>query len=213
MASGARPGTGAAEAGNARADADAAPEATNRSNRRWRLFFKRRAGVIALAILIALYLIALLGPLVYRVSPTDTDPLATTLPPSAHHLLGTDELGRDELARILSGGRLSLTLGLMSVFIAVGLGTLAGLVAGFYRGLVEMAIMRLVDVAMAIPTFFLILIEITVFGNTAPVIIAVIGLTYWAQVARIMHGETTALREREFVTASEALGASQAGIM
>ncbi|MGH2389345.1 MAG: ABC transporter permease, partial [Chloroflexota bacterium] len=88
-----------------------------------------------------------------------------------------------------------------------------GLLAGFVRGATEMVLMRVVDAAMAIPAFFLILIEVTVFGNSAQVIVAVIGFTYWSQVARIMHGQAMALREREFVEASMALGASRLRIM
>lgn len=181
--------------------------------RRWSLFIARRSGVVALLVLLVLYLVAFLGPLVYRVSPTDLNPLVTNLSPSLSHPLGTDELGRDELARILSGGRLSLTLGLFSVIIAVTLGTSIGLVAGFYRGAVEVVLMRVVDAAMAIPYFFLVLIEITVFGNSAPVLIVVIGFTFWSQIARIMQSETIALREREFVDASTALGVSRTRIM
>jgi peptide/nickel transport system permease protein len=164
-------------------------------------------------ILVVLYLVAFVGPFFYQVSPTDANALATNGPPSLSHPLGTDELGRDELARILSGGRLSLTLGLFAVFIAVSLGTLIGLLAGFYRGAVEMVLMRLVDAAMAIPYFFLVLIEVTVFGNAAPIIIAVIGFTFWSQIARIMHSETLALRERDFVRASTALGTRKTRIM
>lgn len=181
--------------------------------RRWRLFMGKRAGVVAAGILLALYILAFLAPLVYQVSPTNTNPLSTNLPPGPGHLLGTDELGRDELARILAGGRLSLTLGIFAVVIAVGVGTAVGLVAGFYRGIVEMALMRLVDAAMAIPAFFLVLIEVTVFGNSPPVLIVVIGLTYWSQVARLMHSETIALREREFVEASVAIGVPRTRIM
>lgn len=173
----------------------------------------RRAGMVALAVLVALYLIAFGGPLIYRVSPTDADALATNLPVSGTHLLGTDELGRDELARVLAGGRLSLTLGVFAVMITVVLGTAVGLLAGFYRGATEMVLMRLVDAAMAIPAFFLILIEVTVFGTTPLVIIAVIGFTYWPQVARLTHSETLALREREFVEASLSLGASRLRLM
>lgn len=181
--------------------------------RRWRIFIGKRAGVVAVGVLLVLYILAFLAPLVYQVSPTDTNPLSTNLPPGPGHLLGTDELGRDEVARLLAGGRLSLTLGIFAVVIAVGVGTAVGLVAGFYRGIVEMALMRLVDAAMAIPAFFLVLIEVTVFGNSPPVLIAIIGLTYWSQVARLMHSQTIALREREFVEASVAIGVPRVQIM
>jgi peptide/nickel transport system permease protein len=180
---------------------------------RWRQFLRRRVGVFALGVLILLYLVAFLGPLVYQVAPTDTNPLLTDLSPTWRHPFGTDELGRDELARILSGGRLSLTLGLFSVVIAVTVGTTVGLLAGFYRGWVETILMRLVDAGMAVPAFFLVLIEITVFGNAPAIIITVIGFTFWSQIARIMHSETITLRERDFVLASNALGVSRLRIM
>ncbi len=194
-------------------DTDESADAPVARARRWRLFLSKRAGVVAAGVLLALYILAFLAPLVYQVSPTDTNPLSTNLPPGPGHLLGTDELGRDEVARLLAGGRLSLTLGIFAVVIAVGVGTAVGLVAGFYRGVVEMALMRLVDAAMAIPAFFLVLVEVTVFGNSPSVLIAIIGLTYWSQVARLMHSQTIALREREFVEASVAIGVPRVQIM
>jgi peptide/nickel transport system permease protein len=181
--------------------------------RRLRLFLGRKAGIAALVVLVLLYLFAFLGPLVYHIGSDVTDPLHITLSPSFAHPLGTDELGRDELARIMAGGRVSLVLGLLAVAIAISLGTLIGLVAGYTRGWTEMTLMRVVDAAMAIPAFFLVLIEITVFGNSVPVIIAVIGFTFWSQIARIMYAETVALREREFLRASEALGVSHVAIL
>jgi peptide/nickel transport system permease protein len=184
-----------------------------RRGRAVRRFLQRPAGVVALVILVLCALCAYLGPLVYHVSPTDTNALATNLAPSRDHLFGTDELGRDELARLLAGGQLSFAVGLFSVLISIGVGSAVGLVAGFLRGVAEMVLMRLIDTAMAIPAFFLILFEITVYGNAAPVLIAVIGFTYWSQVARIMHGQVLSLREQAFVEASMALGASRLRIM
>jgi peptide/nickel transport system permease protein len=181
--------------------------------RRLRLFLRHKPGVVALAVIVLLYLFAFVGPLLYRVDPTATDALSTTLSPSGGHVLGTDELGRDELARLMSGGQVSLTLGLISVLIAVSMGTLVGLVAGFLRGGTEMLLMRVVDAALAVPAFFLVLVEITVFGNAAPVIIAIIGFTFWSQIARIMYAETVSLRERDFLQASLALGVSRFSIM
>lgn len=181
--------------------------------RRLQLFLRHRPGLGALMILIVLYAFVFIGPLIYRVAPNATNPLTTNLGPSAGHWLGSDELGRDELARIMAGGQVSLVLGLVSVAIAISVGTPVGLVAGYFRGWTEMLLMRLVDAAMAVPAFFLVLIEITVFGNSAPVIIAVIGLTFWSQLARIMYSEIVALREREFLQASEALGVSHFAIL
>lgn len=176
-------------------------------------FRQHRVGVIALAVLALLYAFAFLGPLVYHTAPDATNPLATNLPPGPGHLLGSDELGRDELARIMAGGQVSLTLGLISVLIAISVGTAVGLTAGYLRGWTEMLVMRVVDAAMAVPAFFLVLVEVTVFGNSTAVIIAIIGFTFWSQIARLMYSETVALREREFLQASEALGVSRPAIL
>ncbi|HZS93463.1 MAG TPA: ABC transporter permease [Chloroflexota bacterium] len=181
--------------------------------RRLILFYRSKAGMVALAVIILLYAFAFLGPFIYRVAPDATNPLSTLLPPSHAHPLGSDELGRDELARIMAGGQVSLTLGIIAVLIAITVGTAVGLTAGYFRGWTEMVLMRVVDAAMAIPAFFLVLIEVTVFGNAAPIIIAIIGFTFWSQIARIMHGETVALREREFLQASEALGVPKLAIL
>ena len=181
--------------------------------RRLILFHRSTAGMVALVVIILLYAFAFLGPFIYQVAPDATKPLYTLLPPSHAHPLGSDELGRDELARIMAGGQVSLTLGLIAVLIAITVGTAVGLTAGYFRGWTEMVLMRVVDAAMAIPAFFRVLIEVTVFGNAAPIIIAIIGFTFWSQIARIMHGETVALREREFLQASEALGVPKFAIM
>jgi len=181
--------------------------------RRLILFSRNKAGMVALGTIILLYAFAFLGPFVYRVAPDATNPLSTLLPPGHAHPLGSDDLGRDELARIMAGGQVSLTLGLISVLIAISVGTAVGLTAGYFRGWTEMVLMRVVDAAMAIPAFFLVLIEVTVFGNAAPVIIAIIGFTFWSQIARIMHSETVALREREFLQASVALGVPRLAIL
>lgn len=172
----------------------------------WRRFVRQPAGLAAGLLLLVLYVAAFFGPVFYRVSPTATDPLAAIAGPSAEHWLGTDELGRDLLARLLYGGRVTLSVGLVSMLVAMMVGTLVGALAGYYRGWVEAVLMRLVDVFMAVPAFFLILAELTVFGRSPSVVIIVVGLSFWMQVARIVHGEFVRYREREFVEAEHALG-------
>ena len=165
-------------------------------------------GLTAALILALLYLAAFLGPLVYGASPITPDPLNTTAAPSAAHLLGTDELGRDVLARLLYGGRITLMISVVSMLVALSVGSLIGALAGFYRGATESVLMRLVDTFMAIPSFFLILAAIAVLGNTPPVVVIVVGLGFWPQVARIVHAEVSKIRNFEFVEAGRALGAS-----
>ncbi|MGE5590927.1 MAG: ABC transporter permease [Bacillota bacterium] len=204
-------GTAMPEAAMARPDgapaaAQAALDLAAPRRRAWRRFVRQPAGLAAGLLLLLLYLAAFLGPLVYRVSPTATDPLAAIAGPSAEHWMGTDELGRDLLARLLYGGRVTLSVGLVSMLVAMLVGTLVGALAGYHRGWVEAVLMRLVDVFMAVPAFFLILAELTVFGRSPTMVVIVVGLSFWMQVARIVHGEFVRYREREFVEAEHALG-------
>ncbi|SDO17146.1 peptide/nickel transport system permease protein [Paenibacillus sp. yr247] len=164
-------------------------------------------GKIALIYLLLLHLFIVFAPMLLSHSPTDVDPLSVTEPASAAHVLGTDELGRDELARIVSGGQITLLVGLAAMALAVFLGGLLGSVAGFFGGATEYVIMRIVDMMLSIPSFFLILIEITSFGNKPPVVIMAVGLTYWPQMARIVHSEVLKWRNSSLVEAETTLGA------
>lgn len=164
-------------------------------------------GKIALGYLLFSHLVIILGPLLVGHSPTATDPLSVTLPPSGEHLLGTDELGRDELARLLSGGRITLLVGFSAMALAVLLGGTLGSIAGFFGGWAEYGIMRLVDMMLSIPSFFLILVAVTSFGNSPPVVITVVGLTYWPQMARIVHAEVLKWRGSQLTEAETTLGA------
>lgn len=182
-------------------------------SRRLRRFLTNPFGLTALAVLALLYLGAFFGPVFYHLSATATNPIASLLPPGPGHPLGTDDLGRDELSRLMAGGQVSLVIGVVAMAVSVVVGTAVGLVAGYFRGGVEMVLMRLVDAWLAIPALILILVEVTTFGNAPAVIILVIGFTYWPQVARIMHGETLSLRQREYVEASRAMGSTRGRVM
>jgi peptide/nickel transport system permease protein len=153
------------------------------------------------------------GPSLVPHSPTRTNALNILKPPSATHLLGTDELGRDVLARLLSGGRVSLAVGLFSMLVGLSIGIAVGGTAGYFGGSVEGALMRVVDTFMAIPTFFLILVIVTSFGNHPITIIVTVGLGFWAQMARVAHAEFKRFRNHEFVEASKALGGSHLRVM
>jgi peptide/nickel transport system permease protein len=185
------------------------PPSARRSGRRspLRRLMRQRMGVLALTLLIPLYLAAFVGPLAYRASPTKTDPLHANAAVSRAHPLGTDELGRDELARLLHGGRVTLSVGLVSMVVALAVGLLVGGVAGYYAGWVEIALMRFVDMFMSIPPFFLILVELAVFGNSPVIVIVVVGLSYWGQIARVVYAEFLRFRQADFVEAMSALGA------
>lgn len=145
--------------------------------------------------------------------PDRIDVLRVLEPPSRAHLLGTDELGRDVLSRMVHGARISLKVGFVAVGIATAVGLVVGLAAGFYGGWVDAVLMRLVDLMLCFPTFFLILSVIAFLEPSIYNIMAVIGLTGWMGVARLVRAETLSLRERDFVAAARAQGASDLRII
>lgn len=167
---------------------------------------KNPGGVIAASVLVLIYVAVFLGPLVYRASPLATNPVASLLPPGPGHPLGTDDLGRNVLARLLAGGRVSLIVGVLAMGVSIVVGVVVGSLAGYFRGWLEMVLMRIVDAALAIPALILIMVEVTSFGNSPPVIILVIGLVNWPAMARVAYGEVLSIRERPFVEAAHALG-------
>jgi peptide/nickel transport system permease protein len=171
------------------------------------------AGLVALGFLLLVHLTVALGPIVVRVSPTAIDPRSVFAPPSPSHLLGTDEAGRDVLARLLDGGRLSLSVALTAMLIALIAGTLVGGVSGYFGGGLDNVLMRLTDGVMALPTFFLLLVVTALFGGGATMLTVIIGLTAWMGVARVVRSEFLRWRSREFVEAARCLGSGHIRIM
>lgn len=148
------------------------------------------------------------GPLVIGYAP-ETQSIAERLQsPTLAHPLGTDAFGRDVLARLLAGGRVSLLIGVLSMAITVGAGVLVGALAGFAGGKVDALLMRATELVMVFPTFFLIILVVASFGGSVPLLILVIGLTSWPVAARIVRGEVLKIRAREYVLAARAIGAS-----
>jgi ABC-type dipeptide/oligopeptide/nickel transport system permease subunit len=167
---------------------------------------------VGLGLLGAIVLFALIAPLFGDPNATPVDGLtATGLPRgifSSGHLLGTDRLGRDELTRAAYGARASLEIAFLANVASVGLGVIVGLVAGYYRGWVEHVLMRIADMFLAIPTVISGLALAAVFGTGLTGIVVVVTALYWAWTARIVFGETLALRKRMFVEAAVAAGVS-----
>ncbi|MFN2322318.1 MAG: ABC transporter permease [Trueperaceae bacterium] len=182
-------------------------------SRLWRKIARRPVGIAAFVLLLLILLAVTFGPALVPHSPTRANALNILQPPSATNLLGTDELGRDVLARLLSGGRVSLAVGLFSMLVGLSIGVAIGGTAGYFGGTVESALMRVVDTFMAIPTFFLILVIVTSFGNHPITIIVTVGLGFWAQMARVAHAEFKRFRNHDFVEASKALGGSHLRVM
>ena len=166
-----------------------------------------------LALVGSISLAALLAPYLVPFSPTALDVNAILRPPGVVHLLGTDALGRDVLARLLYGGRVSLWVGFVAVGLSVSIGLFLGLCAGYFGGLVDEGIMRGVDVMLCFPSFFLILAVIAFLTPSLTNIMIVIGLTSWMGVARLVRAETLALRGREFVLAARVSGMGAPGIL
>lgn len=165
-----------------------------------------RAGAALLALI---GLLAALGPLVLPDPAAMPDPLGGLAAPGAGHPLGTDQLGRDVLARTVAGARVSLVIGVFAVAVAMTLGTLVGLVAGYAGGAVDAALMRIVDAALAIPRLFILLLLVLVWDRIPlPVLVLVIGATGWFGTSRLVRAEVLRLRREPFVAAAVTLGAS-----
>jgi peptide/nickel transport system permease protein len=179
----------------------------------WVLLWRNRLAISGLALVLGLFAVALLARWLTPYDPDFIDLKQVLMPPSPAHLLGTDTLGRDVLSRIIFGARVSLLVGFVAVGIATLIGVLVGALAGYYGGVLDQILMRLVDLMLCFPTIFLILAVIAVLGPSIWNIMAVIGLTSWMGVARLVRAEFLSLREREFVVAARALGASDARLI
>jgi ABC-type dipeptide/oligopeptide/nickel transport system permease subunit len=176
----------------------------------WRLalreFMNSRLAVIGFGILIFFVLFCFFGPYIYHTDQLDTNLILANQPPSAAHILGTDTSGFDELGRIMKGGQAALEIGFFAAFVAIVIGTLWGAVSGLAGGIVDSAMMRVVDVFLSIPFLFVVLILAVKFGATVLSLSLVIGGFSWLVPARLVRGEVLTLRERDFVLAARTAG-------
>jgi peptide/nickel transport system permease protein len=179
----------------------------------WRTFARNRLALIGGVVVAILVTVAVLAPAVAPWDPNKHDTKMILMPPSAQHLMGTDQLGRDVFSRVLYGARVSLAVGFVSVGIATLIGTLLGAAAGYHGALADGLIMRLVDLMLVFPRFFLLLAVLAFLKPSIWTIMVVIGLTGWMSVARLVRAEFLTLREREFVIWSESVGASAARVV
>ncbi len=179
----------------------------------WRRFRRSRLAVVALLFLVLVHVLGAAAPVVAPYPPEEVDLTRRLAPPGAGHWLGTDENGRDVFSRLIYGARVSLLVGLLSAVVAVAVGTVVGAVGGYFGGVTDAILMRLTDGMMILPTFFLALLVLAVFGPGIINLIAVIGLTSWMGVARVVRGEVLRTRPQEFVLAARALGAGNARIL
>ncbi len=203
-----------AASGPAVASVTAAPFPPPPSTRAASRFLRHRLAVAGLVAVAALIAACAVGPMLSAYGPLTIDLRHRFQPPLAGpHLLGSDQLGRDLLVRLLTAGRISLTVGFVAMGISTAVGVAVGLLAGFYRGWIGTALMRLVDAVLCFPSIFLLLTLAALISPNLATITLIIALTAWMEVARVVQGQVISLRERDFVVAAEAIGASDGFIM
>lgn len=173
----------------------------------WRRFRRNPLSTGGAFVIILLFIAALGAPLLAPYSPTQIDIDNMLSPPSWKHPFGTDELGRDVLSRMIYGSQVSLEVGFIATGIAVFIGLIVGSIAGYYGKWIDSILMRFVDIMLAFPSLILILAVIAILEPRITTIMAVIGLTGWMDVARLVRAEFLSLKERDFVMASRSIGA------
>lgn len=175
---------------------------------------RRNRAAIAGGIIVLLFVaVALLAPLIVPYPPNEGDLAKRLSPPSREHLLGTDPLGRDLLSRVIYGARISLQIQVVSVAIALGVGTMLGLLGGYYGGAIDHVIMRLMDILLAFPGIFLAISIIAVLGPGLVNLMLAAGIYSVPQFARIVRGSVLSLKEKEFIEAARAVGESDGSIL
>ncbi|MCB4208414.1 ABC transporter permease [Arthrobacter sp. UM1] len=179
----------------------------------WRRFWSNLGARFALILLALIFLAVFLGPLVFGLDPDAQDLKASLTGPSAAHPLGTDLLGRDELARLFAGGQVSLLVGLATAASALALGTLIGVVAGMAGGVVDSVLMRITDVFMAIPSILVVIVAGGILGPSIPLLVGLIAAFAWPTSARIARSVVLSVRELDYVQASVAAGTRTPTVM
>lgn len=178
-----------------------------------RVLLRNRVALVSVIFLVLIHLVAVAAPLVAPADPDFIQIGKRFQRPNAEFLLGSDENGRDVLTRLIYGSRVSLLVGSLSVLLSVTIGTLAGAVAGYRGGVIDSLIMRFTDGMLTIPTFFLVLIIVTVFGSSLRNIILVIALTSWMVIARVVRGDVLRTVSQDYITAARALGVPPARLV
>ncbi|MDQ7828105.1 MAG: ABC transporter permease [Armatimonadota bacterium] len=175
----------------------------------WVRLRRRRTAVAGLVILLGLFGASVLAPVVLPADPNEADFTRVLQPPSWPHPMGTDQLGRDILTRVAYGGRLSLLIGLLAVLLAAAVGVPIGLVSGYFGGMVDMAVQRIIDLLLAFPGFLLALTLIAVLGVGVTNVVVSVAVAAVPVYVRLVRGVTLSLREETFIEAARALGAPE----
>jgi len=178
----------------------------------WHQFRRNRAAELSLYLIIGFVLTAALA---YRLSPYDPFALGdeTLIAPRGDHWMGTDDLGRDTLSRVIHGSRVPLLVGFLATAASMALGILIGSLSGYFGGRTDIVLMRVTEYVLVVPRFFLALLVVAMLGTGIEKIILVIGILGWPEVARVVRAQFLTFREREFVVAARAIGASHAKVI
>jgi len=178
------------------------------------LLIDHRMGKIGVFIILAFLVIAFSAPLLRTVDPHQSgNAIEILIPPNGQFLFGTDDLGRDVWSQVIYGSRISLTIGFVSAFATIVTGTLIGIIAGFYGGVIEEILMRIVDFFMMLPALPLMIVLAAVMGPSIWNIIFVVSLISWPTTARVVRSQVLSLKERPFIEASRCIGASNSLLM
>ncbi|MCX5776614.1 MAG: ABC transporter permease [Candidatus Firestonebacteria bacterium] len=179
----------------------------------WGKIKNNRLALLGASVILVLSLMAILGPMLTPFGPEEQSISERLLAPHSKHICGTDELGRDVFSRMLSGARVSLSVGFIAVIISSCIGIIIGAAAGYYGGRIDSVLMRFVDIMLSIPTLFLILILSVYLGPSIINVMVIIGLTGWMDLSRLIRAEFLSLKKREYVLAARVCGASDARII
>ena len=169
---------------------------------------KNKFALTGLIVITLLIIVALFAPVISPYTPSQQNVFERLQPPSLHHFFGTDDLGRDVFTRMIFGARISLAVGFISVFIILIIGTLLGIISGYYGGKIDYMIMRFTDIVLCFPTFFLIILVIAFIEPNIYNVMIVIGVTSWPGLARLVRAEVLSLKEREFILVSKMMAIS-----
>jgi peptide/nickel transport system permease protein len=177
--------------------------------RAWEVFAENKLALVGLGFVVFIFLFCFVGPLIYHTNQVNTELANYLCKPSAAHLLGCNDLGYDQLGRLMVGGQTSLEVGLAAALASVVFGTLYGAISGFAGGIVDAIMMRVVDAGLSLPSLMVIIILSVIFHPSPAVMIFIIAVFYWFGVARLVRGETLTLRTREYVQAVKVIGGRQ----
>jgi oligopeptide transport system permease protein len=179
----------------------------------WHRLRKNRVAIFGASALLLIIAACVLGPLISRYGYEEQDLSDTFSPPSRDHWLGTDQLGRDLLVRVMTGGRISITVGLVATFVALTIGVTYGAIAGFFGGRLDTVMMRFVDILYALPFTIFVILLMVFFGRNIFLLFFAIGAVEWLTMARIVRGQIMSIKRMEYIEAARALGLSRRRII